>query len=197
MRCIQPVVDRRTALERLERQRFRRFRRFIRTLLGRLPRSAPTSSSSDFNRPLPYMEIVWLPCYHIAVETTSKGVVRQANVLVGGCDRQFSLVGQPGPVFETRKDVEPFPPTIGQAEAADLAQSGLVSAVLRSPGWRGKPKIGQTRSVELVNQPYWVYYYERRPGRLDIKVLDAVTGKTPGPKTKLAMIQAFIDAGRG
>lgn len=168
--------------------------RLISSVLAQL---TPAEPSIELEHPLPYMEIVRLPCYLIAVETIAKGSARDVDVLIGGCDGQFALVGAAGLGFESDDGIEAFPPTINESEAIQQAQSGLVTAIMRSPGWGAKPDIGGVASVELVQAPYWVYYYERRRGRLDIKVLDAVTGNIPGPKVKLSMIQAFVNADCG
>lgn len=160
-------------------------------------RRSRTGSSGGFRRPLPYMEVVWLPCYHVRIETVFKGTPRPVDALVGGYDGQCAMMDLSELTFASRDDVEHFPPAISQADAVEIARASLVAAILRSPGWGTKPKIGQTLHVELVQYPFWAYYFERRAGRLDVRVLDAITGKLPGPKTKLAMIQAFIDAGRG
>ncbi len=142
------------------------------------------------------MEVVWLPCYWMKIEATRKGTSRPVDVLVGGCDGQFTLADLSGVTYESHPDVQPFVPVIDDAEADRIARSGLVSAVLRSPGWRAKPTIGQTLQAELLQYPFWVYTFERRRGRLDIKVLDALTGALPGPKTKASILRAFVDARR-
>lgn len=142
------------------------------------------------------MEVVWLPCYWMKIEATQKGTSGPVDVLIGGCDGQFTLADLSGVAFESPPDAEPFPPVLDDARADQIARTGLVTAILRSPGWRAKPTLGQTLQVELLQYPFWVYTFERRRRRLDIKVLDAVTGSLPGPKTKASILRAFVDARR-
>ena len=96
--------------------------------------------------------------------------------------------------IESQEDVEHFSPTLDEAGAVEAARSGLITAVLRSPGWSAKPRVGSLRSVELLQYPFWVYYFERRRGLLDAKLLDAVTGRPTGGKVKDAMMAAFVEA---
>jgi hypothetical protein len=45
--------------------------------------------------------------------------------------------------------------------------------------------------VEIVQHPFWAYYFRRLGGKLDVKLLDAVTGSLAGPKGKVALIAAL------
>ncbi|MBN1344709.1 MAG: hypothetical protein JXQ73_18600 [Phycisphaerae bacterium] len=201
MICIEPVVDERAARRRIERKRLARLRR----LLGRVLRvggacadeDISPAASSRFRRSLPYLELVRLPYHHLVFEAATRGVTREAHVLVGGCDGQFTLMDMSSLRLGELSEVETFGATIDEGQAVQLARSGLVAAVLRSPGWGGKPRIGELMGSEVVQYPFWVYYHERRAGRLDIKVLDAVTGKLPGPKVKGSILQAFVRARDG
>ena len=95
VRFIQPVVDQQAARERLGRQRFKRSRRILRTSLSYISLArwigSDASRSPDFDRPLPYLEVVWLPCYRVSVETLAKGESRPIDVLVGD-DEQFRII---------------------------------------------------------------------------------------------------------
>ena len=51
--------------------------------------------------------------------------------------------------------------------------------------------MGDLVSSDLLLYPFWVYYYERKPGALDILIEDAVTGAKGGAKTKAAILNAF------
>jgi len=195
---ILPVVDQDTAREKLERQRFKRLRRSLTALLNRLPsRHRDAAGPPAPRRPLPYMEVVWMPAYHVTIDLTAKGRTHPVDVMVGGRDDQFAMMNMADLTFDRHADPESFPPTIDEPQAEQVARSGIVTAILRTPGWGAKPTIGQTRHIELVQYPFWVYHFERRAGLLDIKILDAVTGNLPGPKTKSTILRAFVEGRDG
>ena len=200
MKFVQPVVDEATARHRLERQRFKLLRRCVgRCLhLALLPIYLTDRSArrEPLRRALPYVEIVWLPSYRVTIETVAKKTVRPVDTLVGGHDGQFALVDLANLTIEHRTDRGHFPPTLDRQQAVDVARSGLVSAILRSAGWGAKPSIGQTHDVELLQYPFWAYYFERSTGLLDVKLLDAVTGKIAGSKVKASLLAALLDAKR-
>jgi hypothetical protein len=200
VRFIQPTVDQDAARQRFEHQRFKRLRQALSAGLRYLsPANLLTDRSArvvESHRPLPYMEVVWLPYYHLCIETVAKGASRPVDVLVSSHDGQFAMMDLSGLTFASLDDAEHFDPIMSQDDAVEIARTSLVAAILRSPGWGTKPKIGQTLHVELVQYPFWTYTFERRRGRLDIRVLDAITGKLPGPKTKGTILQAFVAAKR-
>ncbi len=82
---------------------------------------------------------------------------------------------------------------IDRGQAVEIARTQLTTAILRGSGWGSAPRLGDVLESDVVGYPFWVYYFERRRGRLDIKLLDAVTGRSPGPKTKATLLQAFVE----
>ncbi len=89
---------------------------------------------------------------------------------------------------------EAFPPALTPEEAERVARRELVGTLIRLRGNRKRFEPGDTVGIELIHYPYWVYYFERRRGRLDMRVLDALTGEKPGHRLKLAMLEALVAA---
>ena len=89
-----------------------------------------------------------------------------------------------------------FPGGLAGAEAEKVDGEGLVKVILRRRSRAGKPLPPKTLRAELLSYPYWVYYYQRRPGLIDIKVLDAATGRPVGNKIKLGVLDAFKAAAK-
>jgi hypothetical protein len=199
LKYFSPLVDEQTATRRFGRRPLVRLLQRFGAGIGRLavrhPES-PSLPSSGSERTVPFAELVFLPYYLITFDASVKGASHPVDTLVGGCDAEFAWVDLSHARFESRPDQERFPPAIDDVHAEQIARSALMSSILRSPGWRGKPVIRQARSVEIVQYPFWVYYFERRRGLLDIKVLDAVSGKRPGTKLKAALLGALVDAAR-
>jgi hypothetical protein len=83
-----------------------------------------------------------------------------------------------------------LPAIITPQLAEQHAQAFLSRAALASG--RSAQAIGVPLSAELVAYPYWVYYYQRSAGKLDAKLLDAVTGAPAGPRVKSAFLAAIL-----
>lgn len=87
---------------------------------------------------------------------------------------------------------EMFSPRLTQSEALDLAQKQLLNAVMLQRAHGGmRPVVEGVICTELLYRPYWVLYYERWRSRLDIRILDAVTGQIAGARTKDGILRAF------
>jgi hypothetical protein len=83
---------------------------------------------------------------------------------------------------------------LDENEAARIARKELLAVIMRQRSGRKKPLPGNVVNVELLQYPFWIYYYERRRERLDIRVLDAVTGSKPGPSIRASFLNAFASA---
>jgi len=135
--------------------------------------------------------LVWLPYYHLDFEppdgTPLPGVESLIDAL-GGAFAQITLANQSvqdggaGPTFE---------PSLNLETAERLGREGWLRRRLlwRSPG---AAALGALQRWELIRYPFWVYYYERRRGRLDVKLLDAVNGSRPGAAVKVAFLRALV-----
>lgn len=86
-------------------------------------------------------------------------------------------------------------PALDGAEAESHARASL--NVLQNYS-RGKNcrTLRDVASADVLYYPYYVRYFERRRGRFDIRVIDAVTGKPPGAKLKKSLLDAFVAAAR-
>lgn len=115
--------------------------------------------------------------------------------LVGGLSGVATL-HEPGSLaFEDAVPRERFEPAISEAEARAIARETLFRAVLYGRKRSGIP-FDEPVDTALVHYPYWVYYYRRR-NRIDIRLLDAVTGQRPGHKIKLGIVEAFQHSSAG
>jgi hypothetical protein len=137
------------------------------------------------------MEAVWLPYFRVTVETHRKGKTETVDALIGGHDSSFTIFDWSTTQPDPSNDRQPFDAAIDEAQAEHIARQGLVRFVMRSPGWGAKPTIGRTTSVTQIHYPFWVYYFERRRGTIDVKLLDALTGQHTGTKAKVAFLAAI------
>ncbi len=195
MSFIAPTVSAAVAWKRAHRPPLARTRRFLHRALSLL-RTGDEACKLDLPQTehgrLPYLEVVWLPYYHARVEVRRRDQGRTADVLVCGSDGTTNLCD-----VATLKwlDGEPPPPllaTISREEAADAACRAVLGLVARQ-GWSGKPPTLHVADVADVHYPVWVYYYERRRGRLDVRLVDALNARLTGGKMKAALIAALTE----
>lgn len=177
MRRLHATVDAETARQRLERARFP-------WLLAWLPRRRPPRPS--------HLELVGLP--HWLVTFAIHGDTKKATVaaLIGGHEATFALLEPDEYVWdEADDDAEQFEPALPRDEAIELARRGLLRVMLGRSDWGPRPELGELRSIERIDYPFWAYYFARRGGMLDVRLLDAVRGSPAGPKAKVALLAAL------
>ena len=179
MRHVTPSVDESRAIEILNRGWLARWRRLS---------SARFDDATSPSRPA---ELIWMPCFLVRIPLKSSQGDTEVTCSVDGCSGAFALFQMDEAIADGAAQDEAFPPLHDEAEAEALARAALVKVILRRRGSAGKPTPGPTQSIELLQYPYWVYYYRRRRGLLDIQVLDAATGQRAGQKIKLGVLEAF------
>ena len=151
---------------------------------------------------MPYLEPLCLPTFLVSFEkpVNNKGAVRTMGSLVDGhgatcsiCDLDTMRWDEPNAHSEP---TESFEPRLSPKEAEAIARQQLRLLLLRRPGWRRKVETPDPKRSELIDYPYWVYYYQRRRALLDVKILDAVTGEVTGPKIKTSLLDALASTGK-
>ncbi len=179
--CLPVNITREQAVAILARDRFRLLKR----LLLRRP-AAPVNESR--------VHLIWMPHYLIDLEIESvKGTAVQ-QVTLDAWGEVFALWNFELPPETGQPDGESFPPRLDEATAVSKATLSLTGTTLHMRGQKGKPQVNRHTAIRLLYYPYWVYYFERRPGRYDIRVVDGVIGELPGNQMKRAILEAFIAA---
>lgn len=187
MNGIRPQVAREEALRLLQR----RHRGWLKRLLGWGTPKNQDSGRSPGAVEAPKLELVWLPCHHLKFPLSKESRQGDIQLLIGGHDAVVTRLKGHGLELQTVDDQELFAPIVTIEEALKIAREQITLARVREPGWSnqdvdvGQPTIGQWQ------YPYWAYYYERRKGMLDVLLLDAVTGKPVGNRTKVAFLTAI------
>ena len=185
MRHVQPSVSRDGALERLNRgwgARLGRWRAMVGRALG--------------NGELPRLELIWMPSYLVTIRLESRQGESEVTCNVDGCSGSFAIFQMHESIRGGDVRGEDFAAAYDEAAAEKVAREELVKTILRRRSRAGKPIPKETVRIELLRYPYWVYYYRRRPRFIDIKVLDAATGRPVGNKIKLGILDAFKAAAR-
>ena len=185
MRHVAPALDEARAVEILNTGWASRLHRLLSVI-------RPTGPDST----RPHAELVWMPSYLFTIQLESKQGPGEVTCNVDACSGSFALFQMHDAVVDGEAEGETFPPTLEEAAAEKVAREELVKVILRRRSRAGKPLPTKTLSAELLSYPYWVYYYQRRPGLIDIKVLDAATGRPVGNKIKLGILDAFKAAAK-
>jgi hypothetical protein len=170
MRCVCACVSREEALRRLDASS-RGLGRAWAWLARRVFRQAAAAGQA-------HLELIHLPAYFIV----SSGEAGARGLLIDAQEGHAAAVDLSQASWEQR---EPdFACAIDHAGALELARLWRLAN-------RGNPASAGQPRVELIGYPYWVYYYRRAAGKLDAKLVDAVSGARAGPRTKIALLAAL------
>lgn len=143
---------------------------------------------------LPCIELIWFPHYLISITVTSRKGRGEITVLVEGYSGAFVIFEMHEVIVQGDPPKRTYPPTLTEEAATEIGRKRLVRAIMHQRSRGSKPMLEETATVSLLQYPYWVYYYERRPSLLDIRVVDGVMGSLVGTKTKVAILEAFAAA---
>jgi hypothetical protein len=148
------------------------------------------------DRTLPRLELIWMPHYLYSVEVClPRKPSGTMGITVDAWGGVFMVVEMTGDLDEGDPQEAVFQPMMTPEQAESVGREQLVRALMRRRGQRDKPTPGNTVSHELFYYPFWVYYYQRMPGAIDIGLLDAASGDKTGPRMKRAVLKAFHQAG--
>lgn len=167
--------------------RFFNRRRWLRRI-ARMGRSEPKTLSPK----LPYAELLWMPWYIIPFPMASRRGNGFTEVAVDAYLGAFAIFQMHDHLREGTVEGDLFEPAMSEQDAAAIGKKRLLDSVMYRRGQRNKPVPGDAQAARLVYYPFYVYYYERRRGKLDVKVFDAVRGENPGSKTKNSILRAMV-----
>jgi hypothetical protein len=173
----------------LTRRRFARTRavlRFSANLIRRLLRR-PTAPSATLAIPL---ELVWLPQYWVRFVVEDSRKTKRFEAIVCGHSQGAAACDLSRQQWQSIDGPAAMPASLAETVARQQARDGLTATMMQAPKWSNRNIVGDAVS-ELIGYPYWVYYYRRRGDKLDIKLLDAMTGRVAGPKAKAAFLAAL------
>lgn len=189
--CLPACVDGAEAARLFAKPRLRNlFGLFARTV--RVPEPGEPST-----RILPFVEKLWLPAYTVCIRTSSAKGDQKVWTSVEGVSGTFSLFDAVEDLDSRNVEEEAFPPTIGASEAVELARSGLVRYIMSQRGQLDKPAVLEATEVYPYHFPVWVCYFYRGLSRhLDLKVLEACSGRAGGAKLRISVLNALIASKR-
>ena len=187
MPFIEPRIDEAWAISFFERRRPGNLWGLIR------PRHGSTGRvGAGGPRRLPCVELIWLPHHLINMRVTSRRGPGEISVVVEGHSGAFAVFERHENLVDGLPAENAFPPKLDTEEALGIARRQLLRSIMRRRGQRYKPVIEGAVHAGVFHYPFWIYYYERRRGRIDIRILDALTGEKGGARTKAGVLSALI-----
>lgn len=142
------------------------------------------------------LELVWMPFFLVTLELLEGEGEEVAPV-------EVLVDGRAGGASRLAGEVAWLPsapllagPALSEDEAERRARALLRRGL--QLGRRRAPRsvaIGDRR-IELVAYPFWMQVFERRRGRYDIRLVDAVGGRRAGAETKRAVLSALAEESR-
>jgi hypothetical protein len=165
-------------------------------LFGLLARPVRVATPETPVRTPPFVEPLWMPAYGVCLHAVSSQGDRRVWTSIEAVCGEFSLFEGIDELAPREPDGDWFPPAISETQAAELARKGLLKYVISQRGQLNKPVVDAVEETRLYHFPIWVYYFRRQGRFLDIKVLDARTGKSAGAKMRVAVLNALVAAKR-
>lgn len=170
-RGLAAPIGRHEACHRFERPRFLLFRR----------------------RPA-QVELLWMPFFLVTLELGEGDERAALHVLVDG--RSGHAVRLEGEVAWQPTVPLLAVPLLGETEALQRARTLLRRGLLLRRGRSPVPLAPAGQRAELVAYPFWMQVFERRAGRFDVRLLDAVGGRRAGADTRRAVLSALAEESR-
>lgn len=176
MRQIVTALDEATARHAVERTTRFRLRKIFSKLLGG---SDPSS-----------LELVYLPAYLVSINLRDKNRTSRATCIVEGFSGTFTLFDIGGALTAFEGNSFSLSPQLTESDAERIARESLTKIILRRRSRAAKPVPEGLEAIELLQYPYWVYYFRRR-ARIDFVAIDAATGLQAGNKIEISILDAL------
>jgi len=162
-------------------------------LLGQRPAACPADPFADG---LPRLALVYLPHYLVDIDVTSRKGPGVTHSLLDGCSGAFAIADFDAPPDPGEPEAEVLPALLSEDEAGRAAVAALTRLILGQRSRGPKPTPLGVRSCRRVDWPFWVYYFARSRGRLDIRACDARTGDAAGNRAKAGILKAMVAAAK-
>lgn len=142
----------------------------------------------------PFIERLWMPAYAIRLLAAHRKTLSSVWTSVDAWGGQCTLLDGAGDLVKLDLTEDRLLPRLDEETAVRMARHGLLRFTLSQRGQGAKPVVQAVEEIRPYFSPLWVMFYRRSNRHLDIKVLDAYTGKAAGAKIRIAVLNAFVEA---
>ena len=145
-------------------------------------------------RKLPYTQKIWFPYHIYTFEMTSRKDPGIMQVSVEAWSGAFAIFQLEEHLSESAlTDGEIFSPKLSIDICEPLARDNLIHTIMRQRSrFGGKPVPGDIIERETILYPLWVFYYARQKDLIDIKLVDGMSGRQSGHRTRSGVLEAFV-----
>ncbi len=151
-------------------------------------------SAGPETRRLPYTEKIWFPYHIFTFEMTSRKDPGVMQVSVEAWSGAFAIFQLGEHLSESPiPEGEVFSPKLSIESCEPLARDNLIHTIMRQRSRiGGKPVPGDIIERETIHYPLWVFYYARKKDVIDIKLVDGMSGRQSGHRTRSGVLEAFV-----
>lgn len=152
---------------------------------------SPLLFPDSCKRQLLRIEKVYIPHYLFIFHQSARAGVEVHYVLIDAvCG--FGAFTNAEPELRSEGANEPvFPALVSQEKALAKAKDWLSKWNIRKHAFRLKLPEPLSSRVRFLHLPFWVGYYQRPKGRVDIEVVDGVQGFLEGGRTQYLVKQGY------
>jgi len=142
-------------------------------------------------RQLLRVEKVYIPHYLFIFHQSARAGVEVHYVLIDAvCG--FGVFTNAEPEMRNEDVTEPvFPALVSREKALAKAKDWLSKWNIRQHAFRLKLPEPLSSRVRFLHLPFWVGYYQRPKGRVDVEVVDGVQGFLEGGRTQYLVKQGY------
>lgn len=150
-------------------------------------------------KPFLRAELVWFPHFLVTFGMMAKEPCGEMTVIVEAWSGAFNIVDLKAGVEPVTPCAPVFPAKLGMEESVKLAKRNLTQVLLRQRSRGSKPLPHVVNLCQEIYLPFWIGYYESKPGRVDFRVLDGTSGEILGHRSRAGVLEALmaLDGGSG
>ena len=150
-------------------------------------------------RKLPYTQKIWFPYHIYTFEMTSRKDPGIMQVSVESWSGAFAIFQLAEHLRDSLPDDgEIFAPKLSIEDCEPHARDNLIHTIMRQRSrFGGKPVPGDIIERETILYPLWVFYYARKSNVIDVKLVDGMSGRQSGHRTRSGVLEAFVAKKQG
>lgn len=144
------------------------------------------------SKPILRVQLFYLPSYLIKLQVSANDEEKQQHVCVDALDGVLAFIDPQHLSFSQTGTIKTCPYVLPQDKAEALAVEQYRRHLLRSSlHTRVRMEVKGVLSVSSLYYPFWIGFFKRK-GKLDFRVIDAVSGHMQGAAVKPVFIKALL-----
>ena len=143
-------------------------------------------------KPILRVELFYLPSYLIKLQVSANNEEKQQHICVDALDGVLAFIDPINLTFSRTENIKTCPYFLPQEKAESLAVEQYRRHLLQSSlQTRVRMEVKRFLSTSSIYYPFWIGFFKRK-GKLDFRVIDAVSGQMQGAAVKPVFIKALL-----